>query len=82
MGTIGWAGLTAYVLAWDMFATETLSGAFGRAVLHPRARWPVVLSWTITTAHLFGVLPSRYDPLARVGRVVPVTKAIRDQRKA
>lgn len=80
-GTIGWFGLTAYVIAWDMFAHETLSGAFGRAVLHPRARWPVILAWGVTTAHLFGVLPSRYDPLAHIGRRFPVTKATRDQRK-
>lgn len=81
-GTWGWLGLTAYVIAWDTFAPETLSGAFGRAVLHPRARWPVILAWSITTAHPFGALPSRYDPIAHIGRRFPVTKATRDQRKA
>lgn len=66
-GTVGWVGLTAYVAVWDAYAPETLSGAFGRAVLHPKARWPVVALWGLTTAHLFGVLPRRYDPIARVG---------------
>lgn len=69
-GTWGWIGLTAYVTLWDSFANETLSGAFKRAVLHPRARWPVIAAWGVTTAHLFKVLPPRADPIARLGHIV------------
>lgn len=69
-GTWGWIGLTAYVALWDAYAPETLSSAFGRAILHPRARWPVVALWGVTTAHLFGALPASLDPIARVGNAM------------
>lgn len=70
-GNIAWAGLVVYVVAYDTYAlavgTETLSGAFGRALAHPKARWPVLAAWGITTLHLTGRLPPRIDPFAGYG---------------
>ena len=63
----GWFLLAGYVAAYDMWAIkthrETLSSAFYRAVKHPIHRWPTTLVWTGLTAHLFNILPDKYDPL-------------------
>lgn len=65
-GTLAWAGLAAYVLAWDCYALtrkkETLTSAFERAITHPIARLPVALLWGVTTLHLFRLMPKKYDP--------------------
>lgn len=58
-GAKGWFILAAYVVAWDALAKETLSCAFLRRRTHP----VIVLAWSGLSAHLFGVLPRRYDPL-------------------
>lgn len=56
-GSILWIGLAAYVLSTDSYALasgkETLSEAFGRAMMHPKRRWFVIVSWLLTTKHLF-----------------------------
>lgn len=69
-GMIGWVGLTAYVIAWDRFADETLSMAFGKALLHPRVRWPTIAVWAAVTGHLFGIIPERVDPIHHLGRAI------------
>lgn len=71
VGTAGWIGLAAYVAGWDWFASEELSTAFGRALAHPVRRWPVIVAWTVTTAHLFRLIPRRWDPFHALGRLRP-----------
>lgn len=57
-GGMAWAALAASVVSYDIWAVrtghETLSTAFGRAVLCPRKRWPTIVVWFFLTAHLFG----------------------------
>jgi len=72
-GAYGWALLSAYVFAWDYGVAlrldgETLSTSFRRATRHPKTRWPVLAMWGITTLHLFGGLPKRYDPFIMTAR--------------
>ena len=73
-GTIGWAFLSAYVVAWDLVALfsghETLTSAFWRGTHHPVSRLPVTVVWLVTTAHLFGVLPARMDPISLLGQQI------------
>jgi hypothetical protein len=80
-GNVAWAGLVAYVVAYDTYAlaagTETLSGAFGRALAHPKARWPVLAAWGITTLHLTGRLPPRIDPFAGYGNLLAQVRGLR-----
>lgn len=68
-GTKGWIGLVAYITAFDLYAIytdkETLSGAFYKAVQHPRQRWLVIVLWLYTTGHLFNIL-GRWDILRRI----------------
>lgn len=52
-GRAGWALLVALVVAWDIFAPETLSFAFARGLTHRRWRWVVTAAWVATTLHLF-----------------------------
>lgn len=73
-GTVGWCLLTALVVGWDYYAArnggETLSAAYRRGLKHPGARFPVVVAWTVTTAHIFGGLKPRYDPFIWAGRAI------------
>ena len=66
-GALGWLGLATYVTFWDYHVEDTLSTAFRRSLHRPVRRWIVVFAWVLTTLHLFGGLPERYDPFARVG---------------
>lgn len=66
-GDTAWAGLLAYVIAYDLWAMtqgrETLSASYYRAIQHPLRRWPTVLLWLVLTLHLFRIIPERFDPL-------------------
>lgn len=65
---LAWLGLAGYVAAYDYYAIrtgkETLSGAYWRALKHPRVRWIAVATATSVFKHL--VLPNlapKADPL-------------------
>ena len=66
-GDAAWAGLAAYVIAYDAWAIltgrETLSASYYRAVQHPLRRWPTLIVWVLLTLHLFHLIPERFDPL-------------------
>lgn len=64
-GTYGWIALGAYVLAWDIVAPETLSGAVDRALDHPVGRIAAIGGVAIVGAHLLNVIPEQYDPLVQ-----------------
>ena len=68
-GDRAWVGLAAYIIAYDVFAgltkRETLSMSFARALDAPVRRWPTIVMWVYITAHLFRLVPRRYDPLRR-----------------
>ncbi len=73
-GTTGWVCISLFVLAWDVEVAlrhegETLTNAFRRATRHPLSRWPVVLLWSVTTAHLYGWLPPQADPFQVLTRL-------------
>lgn len=69
-GTLGWLLLAAFVTLWDIFAEETLSTSFWRAVQNPKRRWPLILLWVYITLHLFHGIPERFDPLRRLDVLV------------
>ena len=68
-GPSAWAGLAAYVAAYDLWALaaghKTLSKAFldGLKTWHGRLALAVIWGWL--TAHLFDLLPHKYDPIRR-----------------
>jgi hypothetical protein len=66
IGKWGWLGLTALVVLWDCVAPETLSAVFLRRRTNP----VTILAWSVLTAHLFGLVPPRYDPILRTFRLV------------
>lgn len=77
-GTKAWLGLTGYVAGYDLWAAvrgeETLSSAFYRAFRHPVHRFPVLVMWAYLTAHLFHLMPDRWDPLRRLGELVTTSR--------
>lgn len=64
-GTYGWAILAGFVIAWDVLAPETLSGAVDRALEHPVGKYAAIGGVAVTGAHLLNVLPERIDPFVR-----------------
>lgn len=69
-GSLGWTALATGVIVWDVLAPETLSSAFRRAHTHKASNMAVKISWAILTAHLFGWLPEKADPMRMGVRVV------------
>lgn len=68
VGTAGWAGLLAIAGAFDVVAPETLSHAFKRASReHPVATGA---AYAYMTAHLFGLIPEKIDPLCNFIKAV------------
>jgi len=72
-GDVAWIGLLAYVVAYDVYAMatghETLTSSYYRALSDPRRRWVTITAWGYLTGHLYGVIPKRFDLMARVGTV-------------
>lgn len=70
-GATGWWGIAAVVVIYDTWALagerQTLSAAFRDNLTHPGWRWLVLPLWALTSLHLFGKLPSRYDPFTGYG---------------
>lgn len=63
-GAAGWVAVSAVVVAAELLDEKTMSEAFHTASRHP-AYGPVVISaWGILTAHLFGFIPAKYDPIS------------------
>jgi hypothetical protein len=62
-GHIGWLAIAAGVIAWDAMGPETLTDAFRHVREHPAGSIAVGVAWGILTAHLFGWLPPKADPI-------------------
>lgn len=64
-GLTGWGLLALGVLAWDLAAADEqmLSQTFRRCKTSPAQTAAVAATWALVTAHLWGVLPKRADPL-------------------
>lgn len=62
-GHRGWLAVLTTVALVEVFDKRTLSDVFLEMSKHPTGRYVVIPAWTVLTAHLFGVIPPRYDPL-------------------
>jgi len=69
-GTIGWGCIGAFVLAWDVFAPETLSGAVDRALEHKTGKYLAIGAVAVTGAHLLNLIPEEIDPFTRAFSVL------------
>lgn len=73
-GLMAWAGLAAYVVAYDLVAVmagvPTLSATFHRVSRTRRWRLFLVGFWAYLTAHLFRWLPPRYDLFRSLDRPI------------
>jgi hypothetical protein len=61
-GTYGWLALGAFVLAWDLLASETLTHAAKRGLENHHTRPLVIGGIGVTALHLLQVIPERFDP--------------------
>lgn len=63
----GWLALALLVAAADLTGTKTMSEAFRVASKHPISGPLVYAGWSVLTAHLFGLIPPKLDPLHKLG---------------
>jgi len=64
-GTVGWIGLTAGIIAWDILAPETLSHAYDRYLDDPVKKVVAIGAVAITGLHLLNKIPEQVDPLVQ-----------------
>ncbi len=86
-GGWAWVGLAFYVTIVDVVLIKlhqkhgqpytSMSEVFGDGVKHPINRWPLMLTWTLITLHLFGhLIPDRFsafkklDPIGFLARLL------------
>jgi hypothetical protein len=62
-GSTGWVAVGVAVITAELLDKRTMSEAFQEAVRHPVYGPVIFTSWAILTAHLFGAIPQRYDPI-------------------
>lgn len=63
MGTVGWGLLAAGVVAWDIYASETLTHAARRGLADRRARPIIMGAVALTSLHLLDRMPTNaVDP--------------------
>jgi hypothetical protein len=77
-GTVGWALLGAGVVAWDIFAPETLSSAVDRALEHKTMRYVAIGGVALVGAHLLNIFPEEHDPIILMNEFL---LSIRDERR-
>lgn len=70
MGTLGWAGMAAYVIAWDVLAEETLTHAAHRGLDGRVCRLATYGAVAYFGAHLLRVIPEHLDPLMIVAKQI------------
>lgn len=70
IGTAGWIGLTAYVVAFDVLAPETLSSAMDRYLEDDKTKYIAWAVGGVVTAHLFNLIPPEYDILQKTSDYV------------
>lgn len=70
-GDAAWIGLLAYVVAYDAYAMitgrETLSSSYYRALSDPKRSKLTIAVWLGLSAHLYQLIPKKWDPLAQIG---------------
>lgn len=62
-GAAGWLSVGAVVVAAELMDARTMSEAFSAAVRHPVGGPLIITGWALLSAHLFGVIPEKYDPV-------------------
>ena len=70
IGTWGWVGLAAYVVAWDLVASETLTHAAHRAVETPLGRAAVTATVGYMGLHLLHHIHDSVDPLVVIPKKI------------
>jgi hypothetical protein len=62
----GWVALALLVAAADYTGSRTMSDVFRNASRSRIGRPLMILGWGTLTAHLFGIIPSQYDPFHKL----------------
>lgn len=65
-GATGWAITGAVILAAELLDSRTMSDAFRDLSRSPSGRYVLLPGWMYLTAHLFGLVPVKYDPLSQL----------------
>lgn len=70
-GDRGWLIAGAVVIAADLIDERTLSDSFREFSRTPYGLAVLIPAWALLTAHLFGIIPEKYDPFYAAFKVAP-----------
>lgn len=70
-GARGWLATALVIIAADLIDERTLSESFLEFSRTPSGRVVSACGWGYLTAHMFGVIPPRYDPLHLIFKNAP-----------
>jgi hypothetical protein len=65
-GVTGWAITGAVILAAELLDQRTMSEVFRDWSRSPTGKYVLLPGWAYLTAHLFGFIPVKYDPLSQL----------------
>jgi hypothetical protein len=66
-GAGGWIAVGIAVAIAEIADSETMSHAFRDGLEHPVVGPVICITYGLLTAHLFGVIPQKYDPFVLTG---------------
>ena len=77
IGVKKWGALVGFIAILEVLPGDTLSTAHYKAIQSSsndrfrfKTRIPIMVLYGYVVAHLWGLVPSRYDPLSRLGATV------------
>lgn len=73
-GFNGWIAVGVIALAADLLDEKTMSSVWHQTATGKVTGPPLVLGWAYLSAHLFGLLPAKYDLFKLLGKRVVIKK--------
>lgn len=78
-GSTGWFATLAVIVAAELLDEKTMSTGFRNYSRDPRGKYVMIPAWAYLTAHLFGVIPAKYDPLSLLWIAVKGAEVVLDE---
>lgn len=75
-GMRGWLATGLVILAVELLDETTLSASFRDFSRTPNGLAVTCAGWSLLTAHLFGVIPDKYDPIVQVFSHMPKRRRV------
>lgn len=65
-GATGWVAVGSVIVAAELLDSRTMSEGFRDLSRTPIGRYALTFGWGMLTAHLFGLIPPKFDPISQM----------------